>query len=214
MRMLILVAVLMGACYVATLRSIAKFITRDVPNYLEALKLTDADTRDPIMADLQVRREFLHRQTIEKLFEIVCDGPSDTTCFQHESEETYIRDEVAKLEYILKTDDKTPNNLLDTFIGKPGVVNRKELSDTYYKRILTDILLKRERSIEYLSSHKEQTREPKLRSTSARFADNENPWNLLVSFAIGAVLLVATQLVCNVNKSDVVGEERDTSTER
>ena len=112
MRMLILVAVLMGACYVATLRSIAKFITRDVPNYLEALKLTDADTRDPIMADLQVRREFLHRQTIEKLFEIVCDGPSDTTCFQHESEETYIRDEVAKLEYILKTDDKTPNNLL------------------------------------------------------------------------------------------------------
>ena len=214
MRMLILVAVLMGACYVATLRSIAKFITRDVPNYLEALKLTDADTRDPIMADLQVRREFLHRQTIQKLFEIVCDGPSDTTCFQHESEETYIRDEVAKLEYILKTDDKTPNNLLDTFIGKPGVVNRKELSDTYYKRILTDILLKRERSIEYLSSHKEQTREPKLRSTSARFADNENPWNLLVSFAIGSVLLVATQLVCNVNKSDVVGEERDTSTER
>ena len=60
MRKLILYGVILCVLYAALLRSIANFITRDTPAYMEALKLTDSDTRKPDVA-LKTRKEFLHR---------------------------------------------------------------------------------------------------------------------------------------------------------
>ena len=45
MKKLLLVALIGGSCYILILKLVANFIMRDVPQYLEALKLTDADTR-------------------------------------------------------------------------------------------------------------------------------------------------------------------------
>eukprot|EP00354_Favella_ehrenbergii_P007458 CAMPEP_0170466482 /NCGR_PEP_ID=MMETSP0123-20130129/10428_1 /TAXON_ID=182087 /ORGANISM="Favella ehrenbergii, Strain Fehren 1" /LENGTH=121 /DNA_ID=CAMNT_0010732627 /DNA_START=352 /DNA_END=717 /DNA_ORIENTATION=- len=90
-------------------------------------------------------------------------------------------------------DANGPTNLYDTFIFKKGVVNWKQMSDIWYKRILTDVLLRRERQIEFLASHLEQTREPKLRRAKARFADSEDSTPLLMSFAVGALLLAVVQ---------------------
>lgn len=46
MKKLILVAIFMGAIYVAVLRAVANFITRDTPAYLEALKITNEESKE------------------------------------------------------------------------------------------------------------------------------------------------------------------------
>ena len=138
---------------------------------------------------MQVRKTFLHRQTIEWLIEKVCSSQTSESCWVSAEEEAYVRQEVAKLDFMLQ--EKGESNIRDTFIFKKGVVNWDHMSDIWYKRILTDVLLKRERQVAYLSSHVEQTKEPKLRLTRSRFADSEDPMPLILSFSIGSVLLVA-----------------------
>ena len=73
MKKLIAVGLVMVPVYVYLLRAIALFITRDTEQYLATLeKVTDTWSRDE--GSLQERKEFLHRQTLEKLTELVCSG--------------------------------------------------------------------------------------------------------------------------------------------
>ena len=69
------------------------------------------------------------------------------------------------------------------------------MRDLYYKRIFTEILLRRERGVPYKSSRKEQTQLPKLRPTKSRFADIEDPMPLVMSFGIGAALLTVVHFI-------------------
>ena len=95
----------------------------------------------------------MHRQTIEWLIEKVCSAQTNESCWVSAEEEDFVKQEVAKLDFMIQ--DKGESNIRDTFIFKKGVVNRDQMSDIWYKRILTDILLKRERQVAYLSSHAE-----------------------------------------------------------
>ena len=129
------------------LRSISNFITRDLDALNEKLTLTDADTRSLDKASLADRKEFLHRQTLETLTDLVCQDDSTETglCWQSAEEEAYVRSEVAKLEFMLSAQGET--NIKGSFIEKAGIIDQREtlVYDIYYKRILTDILLYRER---------------------------------------------------------------------
>lgn len=60
--------------------------------------------------------------------------------------------------------------------------------DIWYKRILADILLFRERQIPYSGT---RTQKPALRAAKGRFADMNDMSPLVMSFSIGAVLLIA-----------------------
>ena len=148
MKKLILVLVGMGTLYILLLRAISDFITRDRDEYLASLEVTGED------GPVQTRKEYLHRQTLDTLFEMACQSTnteetptnSDYENCYDASEQAYIRQEVAKLEDILSTDADNMSNIHDTFIAKEHVVNREVLVyDIWYKRILTDILLQRER---------------------------------------------------------------------
>lgn len=44
MKKLLLVALVMGSIYIFILRAVANFITRDTPEYLEALKVTNEES--------------------------------------------------------------------------------------------------------------------------------------------------------------------------
>ena len=151
MKKLIMVLVGMGTLYVFLLRAISNFITRDKDDYLASLEVTGEDS------PVQTRKEYLHRQTLDTLFEMACQSvptSDDKKCYDA-SEQAYIRQEVAKLEDILSKEPDKSSNIHDTFIAKEHVVNREVLVyDIWYKRILTDILLHRERQIPYLSNHK------------------------------------------------------------
>ena len=152
MKKLILVLVGMGTLYIFLLRAISNFITRDRDDYLASLEVTGED------GPAQTRKEYLHRQTLDSLFELACQSvataASDNEDCYDASEQAYIRQEVAKLEDILSTDPDKSSNIHDTFIAKEHVVNREVLVyDIWYKRILTDILLHRERQIPYLANH-------------------------------------------------------------
>lgn len=59
MKKLFLVALVMGSIYIFVLRAVANFITRDTPEYLAALKITNEESR--LSPDAQIRKEFLHR---------------------------------------------------------------------------------------------------------------------------------------------------------
>ena len=199
MKKLIAVGLVMVPVYVYLLRAIALFITRDKEQYLATLeKVTDTWSREE--GSLQERKEFLHRQTLEKLTELVCSGTDADEYEKKEdgdqcysaSEHEYIKGEVAKIEDMLKLDASAETNLKGSFIDKEGVVDRKMLVyDIWYKRILADILLYRERQVPYLSSHIQAAKEPFLRHTKARFADFDDMTPLAMSIGIGAALLVA-----------------------
>jgi len=96
----------------------------------------------------------LHRLTLEDLIEKVCGTTSSSggdveSCLDDSDERDYIHSEVSKLEFMLSLDGET--NIKGSFIDKPGVVNRERLIyDIWYKRVVTDILLFRERQIPYL----------------------------------------------------------------
>ena len=109
------------------------------------MKLTDAETID--VDDVKIRKEYLHRLTLDDLIEKVCGtskATDPTQCLEDSQERDYIHKEVAKLEFMLSLDGET--NIKGSFIDKPGVVNKERLIyDIWYKRIATDILLYRER---------------------------------------------------------------------
>ena len=128
---------------------------------------------------------------------MVCNGEdqeSEDWCYS-ESEHAYIRGEVAKLEDMLLL-DQGETNLRGSFLDKEGVVDRKKLVyDIWYKRILTDVLLFRERQLPYLSSHAAAMKEPFLRHTKSRFADYDDMTPLVMSYGVGAALLLAVLFI-------------------
>ena len=195
MKKLLAVGLIMGPIYVYLLRAISLFITRDTDQYLASLEITDKESRET--GSLEQRKQYLHRQTLDGLIELLCaddmdeNTPSDGDWCYSQSEHVYIKAEVGKIEDMLRL-DHGETNLRGSFIDKEGVVDRKKLVyDIWYKRILTDVLLYRERQIPYLSSHVAAMKEPFLRHTKSRFADYEDMTPLIMSFGIGAALLIA-----------------------
>ena len=103
-----------------------------------------------------------------------------------------MRQEVVKIEDLLSIGTGSNMDTRGNFLEKPLIKADREvlIYDIWYKRLLTDILLFRERQVPYLSSHKTQVELPLTRPTNARFADFEDITPLLMSFGIGAGLLL------------------------
>ena len=142
MKKLILVALGMGAVYVLLLRAISNFITRETPAYLEALKLTDGETAQ---MGLQTRKAYLHRQTLDALIDRVCATSANSeSCWQDLTEESYVKREVAKFEDIMSVEGETNLTILSKLV-RDGIDREAIIHDIWYKRILTDVLLYRER---------------------------------------------------------------------
>lgn len=88
----------------------------------------------------------MHRQTLEKLFALLCESSFDSeSCLADSDEQDFVVKEVAKIEAILSLEND--NNLAFTFFNKDKIIPDREklVYDIWYKRIITDILLYRER---------------------------------------------------------------------
>ena len=194
MKKLILVALIMGTLYVFILRAVANFITRDKDDYLKKLQITDAESR--ASHETQTRLEFLHRQTLDQLISLLCESSTDNeSCFNDPDEKEFMKREVVKIEDLLTIGPES--NLQGTFFSKPQVKeDRKQMIyDIWYKRVVTDILLYRERQISLLLSPEEQNKMPFSRPAKGRFADYEDITPLLKSFGIGVLLLLAVNVL-------------------
>ena len=191
MKKLLLVALIMGPIYIAILYSIGNFITRDKEAYLEALKITDEESR--ASPDVQIRRDFLHRQTLDHLFSLLCESSTDSeSCLADKDEQSYLVAEVAKIESMLQLEEESV--LRDSYFEREFIKPDRPhmVYDFWYIRTITNILLHREHKIPFLSAKTTQEdRLPFTRPAKMRFADFDDLTPLLKSFAIGAVLLLA-----------------------
>ena len=190
MKKILLVALGMGTVYIFLLKAIANFITRDTEDYVTSLSELTAEVSK--QGPTSLRKSYLQRQTLDAVIQELCDSSTpnsdsnDLDCFQNHSEADYVKQEVAKIEDMLKKDGST--NLEGSFVDKEGVVNRPQMVyDMWYKRIVISLILARE---EFSSL---QPQQPFFRLTKGRFADYEDISPLIFSVGIGALLITLVQ---------------------
>lgn len=74
-----------------------------------------------------------------------------------------------------------------------GINREVLLFDFYYKRVLTDVIMYRERQIPFLPSEVTHLKAPIVQPSRARFADQYDWMPLVLSFGVGTMLLVFVQ---------------------